>query len=85
MDERDQLERALDKLTNDQVRILARFAEIIAEEQKADPMHDTGDAGVRFEQFKQWCAVNDLDLAGVEAWIQESRRASASAAAAASQ
>lgn len=84
MDERDQLERALDKLTSDQVRILARFAEIIAEEQKADPMHDTGDVRVRFEQFKQWCAANDLDLAGVEAWVQESRRASARAAAAAS-
>ena len=75
MDERDQLERALDKLTSDQVRILARFAEIIAEEQQADPMHDPGDVRVRFEQFKQWCAANDLDLAGVDAWVQESRRA----------
>ena len=39
---------------------------------------------LRFEQFKQWCAANDLDLAGVDAWIQESRRPSARAAAAAS-
>ncbi len=79
MDERDLLTAAVDKLTSDQVRILARLAEIIAEEQKADPMHDTGDVAARYEQFKRWCAVNNLDLAGVEAWIQESRRAASHA------
>lgn len=81
MDERDQLNIVLDKLTSDQTRLLARFAAILLEEQKADPMHDTGDARARLEQFKQWCAANNLDLAGVEAWIQESRRAAARAAA----
>ena len=75
MDERDLLAAALDKLTGDQIRILARFAEIIAEAQKVDPIHDTSDVSARYEQFKRWCAANNLDLAGVEAWVQESRRA----------
>jgi hypothetical protein len=79
MDERDQLNTVLDKLTSDQARMLARFAAILLEEQKADPMHDTADVRVRFEQFKQWCAANNLDLAGVDAWVQESRRAAARA------
>lgn len=75
MDERDQLTGLLDKLTSDQVRLLVRFAAIIAEEQKVDSMHDTGDIRVRYERFKKWCDANNIDLAGVEAWAQESRRA----------
>jgi len=84
MDERDQLTGLLDKLTSDQVRLLVRFAAIIAEEQKADPMHDTGDARARYDRFKKWCATNDIDLAGVETWIQESRRAASRTATSAS-
>ncbi len=75
MDERDKLTAALDKLGSDQVRILARLAEIIAEEQRADPMHDTGDVRERYEEFRQWCAANSLDLDAVEVWAQEARRA----------
>ena len=77
MEERDKLAVALDKLTEDQVRILTRLAEYIAEEQRADPLHDAVDVGVRTEQFKQWCASNNLDLAGVDVWVQETRRAAA--------
>jgi hypothetical protein len=75
MDERDKLTAAIDKLDTDSTRILARFAEIMAEEQKADPIHDTTDVHLRYEQFKRWCAANSLDLAAVEAWVIESRRA----------
>ena len=75
MEERDKLAVALDKLTEDQVRILTRLAEYIAEEQRADPLHDAVDVGVRTEQFRQWCAANSLDLAGVDAWAREARRA----------
>ncbi|HLF27008.1 MAG TPA: hypothetical protein VJG32_11780 [Anaerolineae bacterium] len=74
MDERDRLLMVVDKLGSDQLRILARFAEIIAEEQQADPMHDTSDVRTRYEQFKQWCSANSLDLDTVEAWVHESRR-----------
>ncbi len=85
MDERDKLAAVLDKLDGDHVRMLARFAEIMAEEQKADPIHDMTDVRVRYEQFTRWCAANGLDLAAVEAWVQESRRAKERAAAAASE
>jgi len=81
MDERDKLTAALDKLGADQLRLLARFAEIMAEEQKADPMHDVGDPRARFEQFKKWCAAINLDLAAVEAWMQEAWASSERAAA----
>jgi hypothetical protein len=81
MDERDKLTAVLEKLDNDSARMLARFAEIMIEEQKADPMHDTTDVRVRFEQFKQWCLANNLDLAAVEAWAQDARRAKEQAAA----
>ena len=78
MDERDRLATAIDKLSSEEVRLLARFAAVMAEEQKADPMHDTGDVGQRLEQFRQWCAANKLDLAAVEAWVQQARTAAAS-------
>ncbi len=83
MDTRDKLAAALDKLNDDQIRILTRLAEIIAEEQQADPLHDKVDIHVRYEQFAQWCAANNLDLTGVERWIQESRRAGGRPAASA--
>ena len=80
MDERDKLLAMLDKLTDDQIRILTRLAQIIAEEQQADPLHDTTDVRVRYDQFKQWCAANNLELGGVEAWVEETRQAAARAA-----
>jgi len=80
MDERDLLVAALDKLAPEQVRMLAHFAEIIVADQKADPIHDTTDARARYDQFKKWCAANSIDLAGVEIWIQESRRVAPTAA-----
>jgi len=81
MDERDKLTLALDKLDGDHIRMLARFAEIMAEEWQADPIHDMTDVRVRHEQFMRWCAANGLDLAAVEAWAQESRGAQERAAA----
>ena len=81
MDERDKLLTVLDKLTDDQIRILTRLDQIIAEEQQADPLHDTTDVRARYEQFKQWCAANNLELGGVEAWVKETRQAAARAAA----
>jgi len=81
MDERDKLTAAIDKLDSDSTRMLARFAEIMAEENKADPIHDTTDVRVRYEQFKRWCDANSLDLASVEAWIKESHHANERAAA----
>lgn len=81
MDERDKLTAAVDKLDSDSTRMLARFAEIMAEENRADPIRDTTDVRVRYEQFKRWCAANSLDLAAVEAWVNESRRANERASA----
>ena len=80
MDERDKLLAALDKLTDDQIRILTRLAQIIAEEQQADPLHDTTDVRARYEVFQRWCAANNLDLGGVDAWIKDTRQAAARAA-----
>jgi hypothetical protein len=75
MDERDKLTTTLDKLDSDHIHLLARFAEILAEENKADPIHDQTDVRVRYEQFKRWCAANSIDLAAVEAWAQSTRNA----------
>lgn len=81
MDERDKLTHVMDKLGNEQLRLLTRFAEIMAEQQKADPMYDTGDIRVRYAEFKRWCDANSLDLAAVDAWVRETRQANDRAAA----
>jgi hypothetical protein len=75
MDERDKLMAILDKLNSDDIRLLARFAQIMIEEDKADPIHDPTDLGERYEQFKKWCESNNLDLAAVDAWVEETRQA----------
>ncbi|HEY4687924.1 MAG TPA: hypothetical protein VIK33_01330 [Anaerolineae bacterium] len=80
MDERDKLTNVIDKLDTEQLRMLGRFAEIMAEERRADPMHEAGDPRVRLEQFRKWCAANNLDLVAMEAWVQEARAASGRAA-----
>ena len=79
MEARDKLEVVLDKLTDDQVRILTRLAEILVEEQRADPMHDMTDVHTRYDQFKSWCNDSGLDLSGVDAWVTETRQAAARA------
>ena len=81
MDDRDILASAMDKLGNEQLHLLARFAEVLAEQDRADPMYDTSDVRVRFAEFKQWCDANSLDLAAVETWAQETRQANERAAA----
>jgi hypothetical protein len=75
MDERDKLTAVLDKLSSDDIRLLARFAQILIEEDKADPIHDPTDFHERYTQFKVWCESNNLDLAAVDAWVEETRRA----------
>ena len=75
MDDRETLAAVLDKLKSDDIRLLARFAQILIEEDKADPIHDPTDLRERYAQFKSWCESNNLDLAGVDAWVEETRQA----------
>ena len=75
MDDRDRLTAVLDKLNSDDIRLLARFAQIMIEEDKADPLHDPADVRERYAQFEKWCESNQLDLATVEAWVEETRQA----------
>jgi hypothetical protein len=77
MQERDKLTTMLDKLNENQLRIVMRLAEAMAEEERADPMHDAGDVRMRYAQFKRWCDDRSLDLNGIEAWIEESRKIAA--------
>jgi len=81
MDDRERLTTALDKLNSEALRLLARFAQIMIEEDRADPLHDPADAGERSAQFKKWCESNQLDLAAVDAWVEETRQAGDRAAA----
>ncbi|HKZ82988.1 MAG TPA: hypothetical protein VJ793_04950 [Anaerolineae bacterium] len=81
MDDRDKLTAVLDKLNSDDIRLLARFAQIMIEEDKADPIHDPTDLRERYAQFKMWCESNSLDLAAVDAWVEETRQADDRAAA----
>lgn len=74
MRERDKFTTVLDKLNENQLRILMSLAEAMLEENQEDPMRDTDDVRVRYAQFRRWCDARSLDLNGIEAWIEESRK-----------
>lgn len=82
MEERDKLRNVLDKLGDDQIRMLTGLAEVLLEENQVDSTADTGDIGQRYAEFKRWCETIDFDLASLETWLEESPNAKANIKAA---
>ena len=74
MQEHEKLATVLGKLNKTQMRMLTRVAEVLVEENRADPLHDDGDVRARYAQFKRWCDAHQLDPHSVESWIEESRQ-----------